>query len=232
VLWSGCRLCFDVRMQKKLTFRGHSPDSWSDKRADSRPGERIFVLSPANLGGVRAQRLRGSQPASELGMRLRTGGVTLGELFSFASSLYFRGKLAYARRFAVPPAGVEACYVITSSRGLLSANCLVDIALLEELASVTLVDAEDERYRIPLQRDALSLRERLGASCEVALLGSVATPKYVKPLLEIFGARLVFPGMFGGRGNMSRGGLLLRCVREGTELQYLSAASLLLPGIR
>jgi len=109
---------------------------------------------------------------------------------------------------------------------------LVDLALLEELASVTLVDDEDERYRIPLQRDALSLKEKLGASCEVGLLGSIATPKYVKPLLEVFGARLVFPGMFGGRGNMSRGGLLLRCVREGTELQYRSAASLLRPGIR
>jgi hypothetical protein len=163
---------------------------------------------------------------------LRAGGLTLGELFSSTSSLYFRGKLAYARRFAVPPAGVEACYIITSSRGLLPANYLVDVAVLEELASVALVNAEDERYRIPLERDASRLRERLGVSCEVVLLGSVATPKYVKPLLEVFGGRLVFPAMFDGRGNMSRGGLLLRSVREGTELRYVSAATLSRTGIR
>ena len=223
---------FLLGMERKITFRGHSPDPWSAKEAGTRPSERIFLLSPAHLGGARAKRLRGPQPASELGRRLRTGGLTLGELFSSTSSLYFRGKLAYAQRFAVPPAGVEACYIITSSRGLLPPNCPVDVALLEELASVALVDAEDERYRIPLARDALSLRERLGASCEVALLGSVATPKYVKPLLEVFGARLVFPSMFDGRGNMSRGGLLLRCVREGTELGYVSAASLSRTGIR
>jgi len=212
-------------VRKKLTFRGNSPGL--SERSNTRPGERIFLLSPAHLGGVRAQRLRLSQPGSELALRLQAGGVTLGELFSFTSSLYFRGKLAYAQRFAVPPPGVEACYVITSSRGLLSPNCPVDVALLEELASVALVDPDHERYRIPLQRDALSLSEKLGPSCEVGLLGSVATPKYVKPLLEVLGARLVFPAMFGGLGNMSRGGLLLRCVREGTELQYVSAASLL-----
>jgi hypothetical protein len=229
MLRSEVNLAVSAIMRRKITFRGHSPDLWSAPRAENRVYERIFLLSPAHLGGVRAQRLRASGPASKLGIRLRTGAMTLGELFSSASSLYFRGKLAYARRFAVPPAGVETCYVITSSRGLLSANCLVDLALLEELASVPLVDPEDERYRIPVQRDALSLKERLGASCEVGLLGSIATPKYIRPLLEVFGARLVFPATFGGRGNMSRGALLLRCVREGTELRYVSAASLLCP---
>ncbi len=50
------------------------------------------------------------------------------------------------------------------------------------------------------------------------LLGSVATGKYVDPLTEALGDRLRFPGDFVGRGDMSRGGLLLRCVREGREL--------------
>jgi hypothetical protein len=57
------------------------------------------------------------------------------------------------------------------------------------------------------------------------LLGSVATPKYVEPLLAIFGDKLVFPSEFAGRGDMSRGGLMLRCVRERVELTYVSIAT-------
>jgi hypothetical protein len=55
---------------------------------------------------------------------------------------------------------------------------------------------------------------------EVVLLGSVASAKYVDPLLSVFGQRLSFPPTFVGRGDMSRGGLLLRCVRSGEELEY------------
>src|SRR5438477_13153763 len=58
-------------------------------------------------------------------------------------------------------------------------------------------------------------------SCEIVLLGSIATPKYVEPLLGIFGERLLFPSEFVGRGDMSRGGLLLRCLREQVELKYV-----------
>jgi hypothetical protein len=36
----------------------------------------------------------------------------------------------------------------------------------------------------------------------------------------VFGDRLVFPVDFRGRGDMSRGGLLLRCVDEGRQLDY------------
>jgi hypothetical protein len=53
------------------------------------------------------------------------------------------------------------------------------------------------------------------------LLGSVATPKYVEPLLASFSERLFFPRDFAGRGDMSRGGLLLRCVSSGSELIYV-----------
>jgi hypothetical protein len=45
------------------------------------------------------------------------------------------------------------------------------------------------------------------------LLGSVATEKYVTPLTQVLGDRLYFPLAFVGRGDMSRGGLLLRCAR-------------------
>jgi len=159
-------------------------------------------------------------------MRLRAGRATLGEIFSFTSPLYFRGKLAYARAFGTAQSGLEACYLITSSRGLLLPGTFVDLEMLKELTAIAEVDPEDDRYRIPLERDSIALNEKLEHAGEVILLGSVATPKYVKPLLAVFGARLLFPSAFAGRGNMSRGGLLLRSVREGRELNYVSIAGI------
>jgi len=41
----------------------------------------------------------------------------------------------------------------------------------------------------------------------------------VGPLLDVFGDRLLFPATFAGRGDMSRGGLLLRCAQSGTPLE-------------
>ena len=60
---------------------------------------------------------------------------------------------------------------------------------------------------------------------EVVLLGSVATGKYVDVLLDALGDRLVFPIEFLGRGDMSRGALLFRAVREARELEYAPVAS-------
>jgi len=86
------------------------------------------------------------------------------------------------------------------------------------------VDVKDSQYRIPLERDARLLCDRMGSHCEAVLLGSVATPKYVEPLISIFGERLLFPAEFVGRGDMSRGGLLLRSARENVELKYIPVA--------
>jgi hypothetical protein len=72
----------------------------------------------------------------------------------------------------------------------------------------------------------------LGRGDEVVLLGSVATGKYVDPLTEALGERLRFPGDFVGRGDMSRGGLLLRSVRDGRELDYLPVAGSVRRGSR
>jgi hypothetical protein len=58
-------------------------------------------------------------------------------------------------------------------------------------------------------------------SYEVILLGSVATGKYTETLLPILGQRLLFPADFAGRGDMSRGALLLRSVAAGKELSYV-----------
>jgi hypothetical protein len=208
-------------LEKTMSFAGNSPELSAG--AGFLPVHRIFLLSPANLKGVRGQRLLDSRADSELSSRLRTQGASLAELFCHTSSLYFRGKLAYARHFAAPPAGVEGCYVITSSRGLLSPGTVMNIEALRELASHAEIDLEDESYRASLRRDAAALESVLPQDCQVVLLGSVATDKYVTPLLEVFGRRLFFPFAFVGRGDMSRGSLLLRRIREDRELAYSSA---------
>src|SRR5256712_13473961 len=64
---------------------------------------RVFLLSPANCGGERAQLLFSPRADFDLARRLRArGGAPLGEVMSFVSGLYFRGKLTYAARFGVP----------------------------------------------------------------------------------------------------------------------------------
>ena len=156
--------------------------------------------------------------AFDLARRLRSDqGATLGEAFSFVSGLYFRGKLTYARRFAP-----SASFVITSCSGLLVPETRVRREDLERFSRVPIALAEPA-YRKPLARDARRLlRERPDAT--VVLLGSIATDKYCGVLLEIFGDRLLFPSEFVGRGDMSRGGLLLRAAREGRELDYVPVA--------
>lgn len=198
-----------------------------------REKRRIFLLSPADASGVRARLLLREEARFELALRLRDSGAPLGEIFSFISGLYFRGKLAYARAFAEPiVAGrLSSVLIITASRGLLPPEACLRIAELKDMASVP-ITASDLRYRVPLQRDATRLASELGTTCEVVLLGSIATQKYVDPLLEIFGDRLVFPADFVGRGDMSRGGLMLRSVREGVQLVYTPVTNATRHGVR
>lgn len=169
----------------------------------------VFLLSPASCSGTRAQLLLKSQ-TSPLTARLANGGAPLGEVFTFMSSLYFRGKLAYATTFG-------RAFVITPGRGLLPADILIRIEDLRQMAGVP-VDETIPAFREPLVRDAARLQQGMAADDRVVLLGSVATDKYVGPLLDVFGDRLLFPTTFAGRGDMSRGGLLLRCARDGVEL--------------
>ena len=157
----------------------------------------------------------------DIAQRVRVGaGAPLGEVFSFLSGLYFRGKLTYARAFANPSDGRAGVFVITPTDGLRPADEPVDLARLRRFATVDIA-GDDPRYRRPLERDARRLARRIGPADEVVLLGSIATGKYVEPLLAVLGERLRFPADFVGRGDMSRGGLLLRCARAGTELPYV-----------
>jgi hypothetical protein len=185
---------------------------------------RVFLLSPAHCGGERAGLLFRNDADFDLARRVRRPpGVPLGEVFSFLSGLYFRGKLAYAQAFGAPPPGAAPVYVITPNEGLRRADELVNLARLRAFSRVD-IDADDARYHRPLRRDALRLAAALDPTGEVVLLGSVATGKYVDPLTEALGDRLRFPADFVGRGDMSRGGLLLRCVRAGRELAYVPVA--------
>ena len=195
------------------------------------PPHRVFLLSPAHCGGKRASYLFNDKATFDLARRIRQpGGVPLGEVFSFVSGLYFRGKVAYARAFARPPAGVNGALVITTDRGLVPADTTVTLADLRDMGCVD-IDTDERRYRRPLARDA-RLLARADAGCEVVLLGSVATGKYVDVLLEALGGRLLFPAEFVGRGDMSRGGLMLRCADEGRELTYVPVAGAVRHGKR
>ncbi|HEY6050014.1 MAG TPA: hypothetical protein VIZ58_02120 [Thermoanaerobaculia bacterium] len=193
---------------------------------------RIFLLSPASCGGERARLVFNERAAFDLAVRLRSpGGAALGEVFSFLSGLYFRGKLTYARAFAAPPPGAPGVLVITPNEGLLPADEIVTIERLRRFARVS-IDVSEPRYRRPLKRHARDLSRAIPPETEVVLLGSIATGKYVDILAAAFGERLRFPGDFVGRGDMSRGGLLLRSAREGRELAYRPLAGGSLHGKR
>jgi hypothetical protein len=188
---------------------------------DKAVSARIFLLSPASCAGRRAALLLGGRGRFPLAQRLDAGeAVPLGEAFSFLSGLYFRGKLAYATHFAAPPAGAPPVLVITTNRGLLAPDSPVTRDDLAAFGSVP-IDLANEEYRVPLEQHARQLSERLPPDACVVLLGSIASGKYVDLLTDIFGGRLHFPAEFVGRGDMSRGGLMLRCVDDGEELRYI-----------
>jgi hypothetical protein len=151
--------------------------------------------------------------------------------FTFLSGLYFRGKIAYANVFAHVENNLCGALVITPTRGLVDAQTRITLADLREFAQVD-IDEADPRYRTPLERDAKKLAKKLTRHCSVVLLGSIATGKYIDVLLRNFEGRLRFPADFVGRGDMSRGGLLLRCAADRTELEYIAVAGAVVSGKR
>lgn len=195
-------------------------------KPQSRATGRVFLLSPANCSGRRAKIVLSEGARFDLAERLRSDdGVAIGEVFAFISGLYFRGKLAYALEFARPPepgapiAGSGAL-VITPTAGLRPVETRVDAGALRGFAGVDIA-SRDPRYCRPLIASARALDEEIGPDCDVVLLGSIASQKYVDVLADVFAERLRFPLDFVGRGDMSRGGLLLRSVQARAELPYV-----------
>ena len=183
---------------------------------------RIFLLSPASSSGKRASLLFNPRADFTLAQRIRSeSGAPLGEVFSFLSGLYFRGKLTYARAFAKTPSEpVSGVQIITPSDGLCSPDLMVTLEDLEAFAMVP-IGVGEALYRVPLERDTVALAEQLGPDCEVVLLGSVATGKYVDVLLPILGDRLLFPEEFLGHGDMARGAMMLKRAAAHAELTYI-----------
>jgi hypothetical protein len=184
----------------------------------------IFLLSPANLGGQRAKVVLNPRAEFELAKELRSAeGARLGDVFSFVSGLYFRGKAAYAEAFGRPPPGLAGGLVISPGEGLRFLHERVTVARLLAWAEVD-IDEHNRRFTQPLLEHATALEQAHGGDTRFVLLGSVASDKYVRPLTRVFGERLLFPPDFVGRGDMSRGALLLRAARARDELGYQPVA--------
>ena len=193
---------------------------------------RIFLLSPAYAGGERARMILSDRAEFELARKLRRkAGAPLAEVFTFLSGLYFRGKIAYAAAFARPAPGIPGVFVITPNRGLVDARIRIRLDDLREFATVD-IHSDDPRYRAPIERDARVLAKKLPPGSEIILLGSIATGKYVDVLLTTFHDQLRFPVDFVGRGDMSRGGLMLRCAVDRQELPYIAVAGAIVNGKR
>jgi hypothetical protein len=198
---------------------------------------RVFLISPASCRGRRAKQLLSPRSQFQMAARLWSeSGVPIGELFAFISGLYFRGKITYATRFAAAPAGTAALhaagvFIITPDDGLWTPDRPLTADLVRRFGKGD-VDAAHDDYRRPLERAARALARAIGPRCEVVLLGSIATTKYTDVLLGAFGERLMFPSEFVGRGDMSRGGLLLRAAASGTELEYAAVAGAVRRGPR
>jgi hypothetical protein len=191
----------------------------------------VFLLSPARCDGRRARMLLNPQADFALAQRLRSdAGLPLGEAFSFMSGLYFRGKLGYARAFARGVIG-SGVHVIAPGFGLLDPDHAVRVGDLERMGEVG-VSPGSADYRDPLDRDVARIATSMGGDDRVVLLGSIATDKYAEILLARLAERLVFPREFVGRGDMSRGGLMLRCVDEGRELETIPVTGAIRRGPR
>ena len=168
----------------------------------------------------------------ELARKLRRRrGAPIADVFTFLSGLYFRGKMAYATAFARPAPGIPGVFVITPTRGLVDAGTRIGLDDLREFAAVD-IRSDDPHFRAPIERDACVLAKKLPRQSEIILLGSIATGKYVNVLLATFRERLRFPVDFVGRGDMSRGGLLLRSARDRRELLYQAVAGAVRHGAR
>ncbi len=193
--------------------------------------DRVFLLSPARAGGVRYEMLLREQARFDLAVKLREGAATIGEVYTFISGLYFRSKIAYAAAFGAAPRGIPPALVIVPGAGLVPPETRIMIEQLRAIADIP-VDERNDTYRSALSSAARLLNQHAGPRCLQVLLGSIASAKYTGPLLDVFGERLVFPADFVGRGDMSRGGLMLRRAHSGVELEYVPVQGAVRHGIR
>jgi len=194
------------------------------------PHSRIFLLSPAKAGGRRHSILASEKANFELALKFRAGTATLGEIYSFMSGLYFRGKMAYVSAFG-SAAESSSAFVIVPGQGLLPPETVFTPEQLEATAHVD-VDEDNPAHHDTLLAAAASLDNATGHQFSFVLLGSVASAKYTTALLQVLDHRLLFPAEFVGRGDMSRGGIMLRSASSGQELTYIPVSGAQLRGPR
>ena len=192
------------------------------------PRPTIFLLSPATAHGARAKALLAPGSRTPSAVQFRSEGMPLGALFRYLSGLYFNGKLTYATTFARPPGAVGGVHIITMTDGLLPPETPVGP---DDLRRYAAAEQGSESGRRVLERSARTLAIALepgarGRACGVIFLGSLASGKYTDALLPAFGERLLYPRALLGLGQLDRGALLFRCVREGRELDYAPVASI------
>ena len=138
----------------------------------------------------------------------------LGDVFSFLSALYFRGKLAYAQAFSCPPSDCPGIFIVTPTAGLVPHDTLIRLPKLRGFSRVP-IHVKNRLYYSSLRRTAKKLASRIGSDCEVVLLGSLASRKYLEILSPIFGSRLIIPAEFiGRRGYEPRRFVAAPCKRE------------------
>jgi hypothetical protein len=148
----------------------------------------------------------------------------LGEVFSFLSGLYFRGKLEYARVFARAAGGdAREVHIITMTDGLVSPDAVISSADLERYADY---QGSAPATTSPLEATVRALRDRVGSDAEVVLLGSVGTGKYTDVLVPILGRQLLFPPDVLHAGQLARGAIFLRRAQAGQELEYVPVADI------
>lgn len=187
---------------------------------------RIFLLSPATAHGARAKTLLAPEPRSPVATQLASAdGMPLGQIFTYLSGLYFNGKLTYARHYSTPPPslGRTGIYIITMTDGILTPEHRIG---LDDLQRYAAAEKQTEDGRRALETSARALAETIGPRCDVVFMGSVASDKYTAIIEPVFGRRLLFPPELVGRGQLGRGALLFRCVRENRELDYVPLADL------
>src|SRR5262245_13421578 len=107
--------------------------------APSKP-HRIFLLSPARIGGARSAMLLREQAEFDVAVRLRQGRASIGEVYAFISGLYFRGKLAYVEAFGDVREGVPPAVVMVPGFGLVPPGAVLNT---EQLVSTGRVEVDE-----------------------------------------------------------------------------------------
>lgn len=192
---------------------GGQYEGMSDLRAT------IFLLSPANVNGRRAEHFTRKGASGALALGYQAGELAIDEAFAYISALYFRGKVAYAREFGSGRGEVSGAQIIVPGFGLVPFGWVLDAERMKKLRR-TSVDAATPAYRKPLERSVRALASELRGDDRVVLLGSLATGKYLDVLVPLLGERLMYPALFAGTGDMRRGALMLRAAAARAELAY------------